>query len=439
MEVQENDKIVLIYTHKITTRLSYIMKHIFTKILGIEVTFTTKVEDFIKHTGPKITYTKQALQNEFFIRSNELLFEQGINELNIKIGAWGGVPCFFEAGERSNIPFDIFSASFYLLSRYEEYMPHVKDAHGRFPASESLAYKNNFLDTPVVDAWALKLLEALKERFPELEYKERNYNFSSIIDVTTSHCFAYRGIVRSMFGLLLDLGSFKFRRFGQRILVWLKIRKDPYDNFSELIDIQKKYTTKSMFFFQFAEYSNYDKNISTTNNKFRYLIKYVADYCSVSLNASYDSFNNIDLLKEEKKKLGSVINKPITYSRTRYNRINVPETYRNLLEAEFTDDFTMGYTHEIGFRASTSIPFYFYDINLEVQQPIKVHPFAVHDYALTPIEDKTEIMNRLDLLYQHTKNNRGDFIVIFSNELLGEKHKVNWLDLYNTIINNYHD
>ncbi|HMB64920.1 MAG TPA: hypothetical protein VKN36_17705, partial [Eudoraea sp.] len=67
------------------------MKHIFTRMLGIEISFTTKVEDFIKHSGPKITYTKQPLQNEFFIRSNDLLFEQGINHLQINMGSWDGV------------------------------------------------------------------------------------------------------------------------------------------------------------------------------------------------------------------------------------------------------------------------------------------------------------------------------------------------------------
>ena len=106
------------------------MKHIFTRILGIDVSFTTKVEDFIKHSGPKITYSKTPLQNEFFINSSPLLFEQGINDISIKIGDWDGLPCFFEANERSNIPYDIFAASFYLLSRYEEYMPHVKDDLG---------------------------------------------------------------------------------------------------------------------------------------------------------------------------------------------------------------------------------------------------------------------------------------------------------------------
>ena len=88
---------LLIYTHKITARFTYTMRHVFTRLLGIEIKFTTTVEDFIKHKGPKITYTKQPLQNEFFVRSNDLLFEQGINQIAIHVADWEGVPCFFFA------------------------------------------------------------------------------------------------------------------------------------------------------------------------------------------------------------------------------------------------------------------------------------------------------------------------------------------------------
>lgn len=428
---------LLIYTHKITPRFSYIMKQLCTRILGIEVSFTTKVEDFIKHSGAKITYTKQPLQNEFFIRSNDLLFEQGINDIVVNMGTWDGAPCFFNAGERSSIPFDIFSASFYLLSRYEEYLPHVKDIHGRFPPTESVSYKNDFLRSPVVDVWAFKFLEKLKERFPDLEYKKRTYNYTSIIDVTTSHCFAHRGLVRGLAGFLLDLGSFKLKRVFKRVNVWFNPKKDPYDNYSYLIDLHKSLKVNSMFFFQFASYSTYDKNVSPNNNGFRFLIKNVADYSAVSLSASYSSFSDTELLKLEKKKLASVVNREVNHSRLRYNRVDIPETYRNLVDAEFSDDYTMGYTHEIGFRAGTCSPFYFYDINLEVQQPIRIHPFAVHDYALINFNKEKEVLDEIQLLYHDVKRVNGSFITIFSNELIGSEQKVSWKNLYESVLKKY--
>lgn len=429
---------LLIYSHKITPRLTYVMRQIFTRVLGVEIAFTTKVEDFIKHTDAKITYTKQPLQNEFFVRSNDLLFEQGINDLQITVREWEGVPCFFSAGERSTIPFDIFSASFYLLSRYEEYLPHVKDIHGRFPPKESLAVNKGFLHLPVVDIWAYKLFGLLQDRFPGLRRKPKAYKYTSLIDVTSSHSYAHRGFVRSLAGLAYDMGSLRLKRVPERIKVWFYPDKDPYDNFEFLVDLHKECGVESIFFFQFATYSTYDKNVSPNHNKFRHLIKSIADYSKIALAASYSSFDDVELLKKERKNLAGVINRTIGASRMRYNRINLPQTYRNLIEAEFTDDYTMGYTHEIGFRAGTSFPFYFYDISLEIQQPIRIHPFAVHDYALTNMKSKKEIYEKVYDLYREVKKVDGHFITVFSNELLGSgSSKVDWKDLYATFLKKF--
>ncbi len=414
------------------------MKHIFGQILGVETGFTTKVEDFIKHQGPKITYTKQPLQNEFFIRSNDLLFEQGINDIQISVQDWEGVPCFFRTDERSNIPYDIFSASFYLLSRYEEYLPHVKDNLGRFPPQNSLAFQNGFLEIPVVDVWAHNLFSALQDRFPEIKSKNSTYSFTSIVNVTTSHCYALRGLGRSIAGFFLDLSRFKLSRVTKRIAVALNPKKDPYDNFAALMEIHKKFKIRTMFFFQFADYSTHDKNISIYKNKFRYLIKSVADYSIVSLSASMAASDQLEVLKEERKRLSNLINRPVKYSRMRYNRVVVPHTYRDLIEAEFTDDYSMGYTHHLGFRAGTCTPFQFYDIPLEVQQPIKIHPFACCDYALQHFKKEEEVFAKLDVIYRQVRQLKGDMVVVFSNELLGEKHRIDWIGLYRSLLKRYY-
>ncbi|WP_282112833.1 polysaccharide deacetylase family protein [Maribacter stanieri] len=429
---------LLIYTHKITPRLTYIMRHVFVNILGVELDFTTKIEEFIKHTGPKITYTKQPLQNEFFIRSNELLFEQGVNDIQLNIADWDGVPCFFQAGEKSILPFDMFAASFFMLSRYEEYLPHVKDIHGRFSPKDSVAFQNGFLQKPVVDIWAFKLLDALKERFPELEHKDKTYDFISVLDVATSHCYSNRGIVRGLVGLLLDVGTLKLKRVVERIAVGINRQKDPYDNYAEIIALHKKYKVKCNFFFQFADYSKYDKNVSTNSIRFKSLIKYVADYVPVSLAASYSSFSNLELLKKEKANLEVVINRPVNNSKMRYNRVDVPQTYRNLIAAEFTDDYTMGYTFELGFRAGTCTTFQFYDIPLEVKQPIKVHPFAVHDISLSKIKKNQDLLRQVQQITNEVQKVNGTLITMFSNEVLGNKEDRDWMAIYAEIIKEQH-
>lgn len=429
---------LLIYTHKITPRVTYITRQLFYHILGVEIGYTTQVADFIKHKGPKITYTRQPLQNEFFIQSSEMLFQTGIEEVEIQMAQWDELPCFFSCGPRSNIPFDILAASFYLLSRYEEYLPHVRDQHGRFPPAESLAMQQEFLRLPLVDLWANKMLEKLRERFPEIVTNRKPYRFTPIVDVTTSHCYAHRGFFRGMAGLLLDLSRLRLKRIWERIRVAFNPALDPYDNFDRLLALEKEYASKTMFFFQFAEYSTYDKNVSPNNNAFKYLIKSVADYCVVSLGVSYAGAEEPDTLKEEKRRLSDVIHRPVNYARMRYNRVEVPKTYRSLAETEFTRDYSMGYTHEIGFRASTSFPFFFYDITLETQQPIKIHPFTFHDYALTRYSSRESLISDLDGLFKQLKAVNGRMVAVFSNELLGGDQSIDWLQLYETVLKRYH-
>ncbi|MFT5214350.1 MAG: hypothetical protein ACI9WV_002079, partial [Patiriisocius sp.] len=239
---------ILVYTHKITPRVRYIFKHILTRTLFIPISFTTKVEVFVAHNGPKLTYTKAPLGKEFFIKSNPLLFEQGVNDLEINVQKWEEIPCFFATGSKSAIPFDIFAASFYLISRYEEYLPHVKDVHGRYTAPESLAYNNGFLEKPVVDIWAYKLLAKLKEKFPDYEYKNRAYKYLSTIDIDNAFAYKYKNFIRTLGGFLNDIFKFRLLDVWYRLIVVLKIRKDPFDTFQRILKIRKTKDIKTIFF-----------------------------------------------------------------------------------------------------------------------------------------------------------------------------------------------
>ena len=291
---------------------------------------------------------------------------------------------------------------------------------------------------PLVDLWAQKLFDLLKERFPDIKSGRSDYEFTPVIDVTTSHCYAYRGFFRGMAGFFFDLSRLKLKRVWDRIRVLFNTSLDPYDNYDHLIALDRKFKLRTIFFFQFAEYSTYDKNVSPYNNAFRYLIKRVADYCIVSLAVSYTASEDIDVLKEERSRLSEVLHRPVKYARIRYNRIEVPTTYRNLAEAQFTRDFSMGYTHEIGFRPSTCTPFFFYDLALEATQPIRVCPFSFHDYALLQYGNQDALWADLDDLYQQVKAVDGRMIPTFSIELLGGDQKIDMLKIYEEVLNRYH-
>ena len=170
--------------------------------------------------------------------------------------------------------------------------------------------------------------------------------------------------------------------------------------------------------------------MSPYNNSFKALIKSVADHFEVALAASYASFGAPKILMEEQKHLASVVNRPIKASRMRYNRVDIPVSYRDLVDAEIHNDYSMGYTHELGFRAGTATPFFFYDIYLELQLPIKVHPFAVHDYALLKEKSTLDSLKIMTPLYLATKEVSAHFNVVFSNELLGGEKSLVWKETF---------
>ncbi|MFK5957955.1 MAG: hypothetical protein QM495_03680 [Lutibacter sp.] len=430
---------LLVYTHKITPRLNYIFKHYFVRILQIPVIFTTKVDEFVAHSGPKMTYSKVPLGSEFFIRSHDLLFEQGINDIDINIANWEDTICFFAAGEKSSIPFDIFAAGFYLISRYEEYLPHVQDIHERFPAEESLAIKNNFIEQPVIDIWAYKFLEALKMKFPNYNYSTRAFNIISTIDVDAAYAYKNKGIVRTFGGILKDIFQFRFVNFWRRMLTILNFKSDPFNTFKELLKIKDEYNVKTIFFFLIGDYTTFDKNISSSNNKFKSLIKSVADYAKIGLHPSYFTFKSVEKLKKEKIRLESIINTPITFSRQHYLRLSIPETYQNLIDLDIEQDYTMGYAKVAGFRASTCTPFYFYDLDFEIQTPLKIFPFAFMDVTLKHYMSLSneESLLKILKLKESVKNVNGTFISLFHNETLSENEIwKGWNTIYKTTVIN---
>ena len=428
---------LLIYSHKITPRVRYIFKHIFTRTLLISVDFTSKIEEFVAHNGPKMTYTKTPLGNEFFVKSNDLLFEQGVNDMEMMIQNWDDVPCFFKAGGKSAIPFDIFAASFYLISRYEEYLPHVKDKHGRYTAEQSLAFKYRFLEKPVVDIWAYKLLEVLKEKFPDYEYKKREYEFISTIDIDNAYAYKYKSFVRRVGGFFKDLLFFKLINIWNRFAVTFNIKKDPFDTFQQIINIRKEKNIKTIFFFLIGDYTTFDTNVSASKNKFRLLIKEMVDYALVGLHPSYFTMTNASLLKKEKLRLEGIINMPIQRSRQHYLRFSLPETYQNLIDLEVEEDYSMGYASNVGFRAGTCTPFYFYDLDFEIQTPLKVFPFALMDTTLNDYMKLTprQSLGRIRDLKNEVKAVNGSFITLFHNESLSDYDRwKGWKRLYDSMI-----
>lgn len=400
-------------------RIRYTFKQLFERILGVKVIFTNEIAQFVSHSGPKCSYGKQALGKELFFKTSGLLSERGIDEsLEPKVTLIEKTPCFFEVNdEKSALPFDIFSASFYLLSRYEEYIPHANDAYG-FPASESIAFKEGFLQLPIIDIWCKGLKSILKERFPELQFQEKSTKVTLVCEVNEAFAYQKKGWFRSIEGYFNDLRKFQFKQVGQRTKVLLKLEKDPYQVYNYMINIARKNGANIRFFFGLGNYSFHDKSISYQSQKYQRLIKSIADYCDIGMRLSVDALENDFRQKIEQKRFETITHREASTSLCQYAKLNLPQTYRNLIEQEVSVDYSMGYLNHAGFRAGTCTPFFFYDLEYEIQTPLKIISFCISKNVFTSFKTATKAQEVTSKIVDMVKEVNGHVVIHLYNHLL---------------------
>lgn len=424
---------MLLYTQKESARLSYIVDFISRELFASPISITTDAEKFKKYQGPRINYSERDFsESEFFIKCHPLLFEMDIRKQDIECFELNFHKAFFATS--GDLPFDIFAASFYLLSRYEEYLPHPKDSYGRFDSSHSLAFKEDFLHEPLVNLWLEDLKKALIRKFPELLFRQPAFTCLLTYDIDMAYAYRYKGLLVNSAGILRDLAKLKFKDAGQRWRVIRKKEKDPYDCFEWLDALHLYCRVKPYYFFLVAKKKGmYDKNNSTNIKPFKDLIEYYAHMYKTGLHPSWQSGDDHELLKEEKEWLEVVASEDVTISRQHYIRLSLPETYRRLLKVGIEKDFSMGYGDRNGFRASVCSSYLWYDLEKESPTSLWIYPFCFMD-ANSYFEQKLNpgaAYNELMRYYSIVKKHRGIFISIWHNNILGTHPGfAGWREMY---------
>ncbi len=413
---------ILIYSHKLSSRLKFTFRQIFQEILGMSIRFTTDPEEFKAYIGGKLSYSHEAIEDELFFQARDLLFEKGIHNREIHPEYFGETLGFFKVSKRSVFPFDPFAASFYLLSRYEEYLPFKPDEHGRFPFRESVLGKADFIQKPWVEIWALEVAELLKKKFPNLEFPTREFKALSTIDVDQAYAFKHKGMLRSFgtFGRQVFMGN--FGGIIDQAKVWLNLKQDPFDTFNEAISLHRHHKIPCKFFFLVGDYGVYDQSIAYSHPKFRLAIKHISDYVEIGLHPSYRADAHQGRIRGEKKRLEEIIHREIYQTRHHFLRIKLPETYRVLADLGIKEDYSMGFAGHPGFRSGTSTPYYFYDLPYETTSQIKVHPFALMDVSLRGYLNLSpeEAMETVEKLIDEVKKVGGTFTSIWHNNSISD-------------------
>ena len=171
-----------------------------------------------------------------------------------------------------------------------------------------------------------------------------------------------------------------------------------------------------------GDYGQNDKNISIQSKKFRSLIKSLGDYAKVGIHPSYGSHDNPKQLSKEVIRLSSVMNREVKKSRQHFLKMRLPDTYRNLLELDIQEDYTMGYASDYGFRAGLCTPFYFYDLDLELETSLKLYPFALMEGTLKYYQKVSpeRAMEHIKALVDEVRAVNGCFISLWHNDSIND-------------------
>ncbi|MDP4129567.1 MAG: polysaccharide deacetylase family protein [Bacteroidota bacterium] len=428
---------MLLYSQYTSPRLSYIIALLGNEIFNEPLRHTTDKTVFLDDSGPKINYSGERLSaGEFFIQNHPLLFEKGIREQKIHCFLFLDQPVFFKS--EGDHAFDIFAACFYLLSRYEEYLPFEPDHYGRFPYRASLAFREKFLDSPLVNHWLESFKKVLRAKFPQLLFRIKEFRFIPSYDIDMAYSYRHKGFRRNAGGFVRSFLKGEWNRLLDRWDVLFQKKKDPFDTYEWLDSLHLYCRTRAYYFFLVArQQKGVDKNISPALKEMQALISYHARGYSLGIHPSWQSGDDDLLLREEIECLENITGIPVKCSRQHYIRMTLPQTYRNLIRAGIEKDFSMGYGGANGFRASIASSFYWYDLEEEKQTGLKLYPFcfmdanAYYETQLTPKEAFDELMG----YYRKLKQLNGLMITVWHNQFFGTDPLFSgWKEVYEVFL-----
>ncbi|MBS1745745.1 MAG: hypothetical protein JST21_06220 [Bacteroidetes bacterium] len=423
---------ILIFVPHITNRVQYIFHYVFEERLGCAFRLTDDVSGFINSDNVfKINYSKENFQTGLFFYAVDLLFENDINEINPEPGSIGEVKIIFSHQHPSALCFDVYAATFYLLSRYEEYLDKPTIQHGNYDYKNSVLHALNILDVPVVEQWIEILKKILIENLPSLHFKKHSPKVGYSFDVDVAYAYKGKSFVRTAGGIAKKTLQLNFTEAYNQLATYFGRRNDMYDTYSYVFSLLKE--NKPVYFFNMGNHGEFDKNPSWKNKNFKHLIQYVAQHAEIGLHPSYSSNIQLEFVEAEKKRIEAITGLNITRSRQHYLKLKWPVTYNNLIQNKIGEDYTIGYYYTYGFRAGTCNSFLFFDLLKNDTTSLRLFPYSYMDGTLNDIlkmsieQAKAVISKLVDVTYKYD----GIFIPLWHNSTLYNRNEwTGWREVF---------
>jgi hypothetical protein len=332
-----------------------------------------------------------------------------------------------------HLPVDIFGSAFFMLSRYEEMVNSDRDEHDRFPAWASLAYKEGFLERPIVDEYVEILWATMQYLWPGLERKQRKFSIKVSHDVDSPSLYAFKPwatIGRMMAGHLLKRRDFKAFVTAPYIKLATRtqlLQADPCNTFDWLMDVSEANNLRSAFYFICGHTDlAHDADYEPEHPVIRQLMRRIHQRGhEIGLHPSYSTFQKPELIKQEAVRLKRIcaeegIEQQEWGGRMHYLRCEQPTTLRAWNAAGMSYDSTLGYADRPGFRCGTCHEYPAFDPVAQEQLALRIRPLVVMEctvidsvYLGLGITQAAE--EKMRLLKERCRQVGGSFTLLWHN------------------------
>lgn len=429
----------LVFSRRITPRLTYTFDFLLSHCFDQPVVYTQQPQDLRSSSAICINYSDDAtLPGDLHLLPAGLLSAADLSASPPSIDHRSAITGFYPVAEnKSDWSFDLASATFYLLSRYEEYQSFSADTHGRFPASASLLARHQLLHRPIINEWIQALRAFFRQRNIPLTAAEPTYRLLPTYDIDLAWAFRHRPWWRQLAALTRDSFQWNWQGLQDRLEVLTGRTADPYYTFAWLHQLHQQYQLPAVYFWLLGRYGRYDRNVPPTHPAFRKLFRRTCDYATCGLHPSYAAHDRPERLKEEVATFTSLAGSSPVFSRQHFLRLRFPDTYHNLLRAGIQHDYTLGYPEQPGFRAGYGGTFPWYDLKAERQTDLLLTPFTVMDGTLFRYMGLTakEALSLLRDLVTHCRKSQTPLVTLWHNSSFYERE--GWAgmrDLYQSFL-----
>ena len=271
---------------------------------------------------------------------------------------------------------DIFASSFFLLTRWEEYVSKERDMHNRFPGSDCFAFKNRFLHRPLVNEYVEMLWKMLQKLGYKGQRKKREFNLVLTHDIDGLRYVLPKTIAGD---IIKRRNLFKALNNSKYLFV-----KDPYDTFEFLMNISEKLGVRSHFYFMSTNSRmEYDTGFYLNTKRFRSRIKCIKERGHIiGFHPGYYTYSDVKRWSLEKSLLEEAIQQNIYEGRQHFLRIDVPKTLAIWEMNSMNIDSTLGYADVEGFRCGTGDQFTVFDFLQRRPLNLKERPLVIMDGTL---------------------------------------------------------